>query len=150
MADKANILIIEARFYEDIADELLKGAMKALDEAGATHSKVSVPGCFEIPAALSVTLEAAASGLAPAFDGYVLLGCVIRGETSHYDIVAVQSARAVMDLSVAHGLALGNGILTVENEEQAWTRAKRSEGDKGGEAASAALALVRIARAQGR
>ena len=149
MADKANILIIEARFYEDIGDALLNGAVKALDEAGATHTRISVPGCFEIPAALSLSLEAAASGLAPAFDGYVLLGCVIRGETSHYDIVAVQSARAVMDLSVAHGLALGNGILTVENEDQAWARAKIGEQDKGGGAARAALAMVALKRGLG-
>ncbi len=138
-----HLLIIDARFYEDIADELVKGATAALDRAGATHDRVSVPGCFELPAAVSMALEAKDNG-GTAYDGYVILGCVIRGETTHYDIVANESARAIMDLAVAEGLALGNGILTVENDEQAWARAKVGEGDKGGGAAEAALAMIAL------
>jgi len=149
VADAPTILIIEARFYEDIADELVAGAVAVLEAAGCTIDRLSVPGVFEIPAALSMALESAASGLGPAHDGFVLLGCVIRGETSHFDIVATQSARAVMDLSVAHGLALGNGIQTVENIDQAWRRARVGELDKGGGAAQAALAMVELKRGLG-
>lgn len=144
MADTPpHILIIEARFYEDIADELLRGAVAAIERAGATHERVSVPGALEIPAALALALEARERGQAK-YDGFVCLGCVIRGETSHFDIVAEQSARALMDLSVDEGLALGNGILTVENDAQAWARARVSEADKGGGAAETALAMVAL------
>ncbi|HXK53329.1 MAG TPA: 6,7-dimethyl-8-ribityllumazine synthase [Hyphomicrobiales bacterium] len=135
------LLIIEARFYGDLADELVRGAIRAIEEAGATFERVSVPGVLEIPAALAYAVE---SG---GHDGYVLLGCVIRGETSHYDIVAVESARAAMDLAVRHRLALGNGILTVENGDQAWARARVEEKNKGAAAAQAALAMVKL-RAQ--
>jgi len=138
-----HLLIIDARFYEDIADELVKGATGALERAGATYDHVSVPGCFELPAAVSMALEAAEGG-GTAYDGYVILGCVIRGETTHYDIVANESARALMDLAVAEGLAMGNGILTVENDDQAWARARVAEGDKGGGAAAAALAMIAL------
>jgi 6,7-dimethyl-8-ribityllumazine synthase len=138
-----HLLVIDARFYEDLADELVKGAVAALERAGATHDRVSVPGCFELPAAVSMALEGAEIG-GTAYDGYVILGCVIRGETTHYDIVANESARAIMDLSVAEGLAMGNGILTVENDEQAWVRAKVGEGNKGGGAAEAALAMIAL------
>ncbi|MBN9021330.1 MAG: 6,7-dimethyl-8-ribityllumazine synthase, partial [Rhizobiales bacterium] len=93
-----HLLIIDARFYEDISDELVKGAVAALDRAGATHDRVSVPGCFELPAAVSIAIEAADEG-GTAYDGYVILGCVIRGETTHYDSVANESARALMDLA---------------------------------------------------
>ncbi len=135
-----HLLIIDARFYEAIADELYAGATAALEAAGATHDRVSVPGVLEIPAALAMAVK-----LRPAdYDGYVLLGCVIRGETTHYDIVAEQSARAVMDLATAHTLAMGNGILTVENDEQAFARARASEKDKGGGAAKAALAMIEL------
>lgn len=137
MANKPlKLLIIEARFYDDIADELARGAIAALEAAGAAYERVAVPGVLETPAALAF---AVASG---GYDGYVMLGCVIRGETGHYDIVAVQSARAIMDLAVAHRLALGNGILTVENADQAWARARVTGGDKGGAAARAALAMI--------
>jgi 6,7-dimethyl-8-ribityllumazine synthase len=141
----AHILIIEARFYEGIADELLRGAITALDRAGATHERISVLGALEIPAALSMALEAMAERRV-RYDGFVLLGCVIRGETSHYDIVSGQSARAAMDLAVDAAIAVGNGILTVENEEQAWARARVSEMDKGGGAAEAALTMIAIRR----
>nr|MBA3516255.1 6,7-dimethyl-8-ribityllumazine synthase [Hyphomicrobiales bacterium] len=108
----SHFLLIDARFYADIADELVKGAAAELDARGATHERISVPGVLELPAALSFVLE---MDDADRFDGFVLLGCVIRGETSHYDIVANESAKAIMTMAVDFGLALGNGILTVEN-----------------------------------
>jgi 6,7-dimethyl-8-ribityllumazine synthase len=141
---KPHLLIIDARFYEDLADELVAGATRALDEAGATYDRVSVPGVLEIPAALSMALIAAEEADGATYDGFVLLGCVIRGETTHYDIVANESARAVMDLVVDEGLALGNGILTVENGDQAWARAKVEGKDKGGFAARAALQMIAV------
>ena len=133
-----HILIIDSPYYEALADALLDGAVAALSEAGATHERLSVPGVLEIPAALEM---AVASG---RFDAFVTLGMVIRGETSHYDIVAFESARAIMDQTVRHRLALGNGIQTVENEAQAWARAKRDDKDKGGGAARAALAMLAV------
>ncbi len=140
-----HLLIIEARFYEEISDELLKGAVAALELAGATHERVAVPGALEIPAALAIAVDAMAQGKAH-YDGFVLLGCVIRGETSHFDIVAGESARAYMDLAVAHRLAVGNGILTVENDNQAWARARVAEQNKGGAAAEAALSMIALRR----
>lgn len=138
-----HILIIDARFYNELADELVSGALEALGKAGATHDRISVPGVLEIPAALSMALVAAEDG-GTQYDGYVLLGCVIRGETSHYDIVAVESARAVMEMTIDGALALGNGILTVETGEQAWVRARLSDKNKGGVAADAALAMIAV------
>jgi 6,7-dimethyl-8-ribityllumazine synthase len=144
MADRApHLLVIDARFYNDLADELFAGASEALEAAGATFERVSVPGVLEIPAALAMALDAVDEGTAD-FDGYVLLGCVIRGETTHYDIVANESARAVMNLVIDEGLALGNGILTVENGDQAWARARRSDKNKGADAARAALAMIEL------
>lgn len=136
-----NFLIIDARFYDDIADELVRGAGAELEGRGATFERISVPGVLEIPAALSMVLD---SDRADLFDGYVLLGCVIRGETGHYDIVANESARAIMELTVDFGLALGNGILTVENGAQAWARARVTEKNKGGAAAAAAYAMAEL------
>ncbi len=137
------ILIVEARFYDDLADALLDGARAALTEAGASFDVVTVPGALEIPAVLAFAEDAAASG-GRRYDGYVALGTVIRGETYHFDIVANESSRALMDLSVQRGLAIGNGILTTEDDDQAWARARRSEGDKGGFAARAALTMIAI------
>lgn len=137
------LLIVVARFYEDIADELVAGATGQLQAAGAQWKLVSVPGVLEIPAAVSMALDAEEEG-GEAFDGYVALGCVIRGETSHYDIVANESARALMELSVEESLAIGNGILTVENADQAWARARRTEKNKGAGAAAAALAMIAL------
>ncbi len=114
-----HILIVEARFYDDMADAMLDGAKHALDAAGATYDIVTVPGALEIPAAIAMALDGADEGGAE-YDGFVALGMVIRGETYHFDIVANESARALMDLAVSESLALGNGILTVENDEQAW------------------------------
>jgi 6,7-dimethyl-8-ribityllumazine synthase len=139
MADAPRILIIEARFYADIADELARGAIAALDHAGASHERLAVPGVLEIPAALAMAIDGSRR-----YDGFVLLGCVIRGQTSHYDIVANESARAIMRLVTDHRLAVGYGILTVENDDQAWERARVDGQDKGGAAAGAALAMVAL------
>jgi 6,7-dimethyl-8-ribityllumazine synthase len=141
----AHILIVEARFYDDIANALLSGAVRALDQAGATHDRVTVPGALEIPAAIAMALDATARSKKP-YDGAVALGCVIRGDTIHFEIVSEQSARALMDLAVMRKVPLGNGILTVDTEAQAWARAKIEEADKGGDAARAALAMLAIKR----
>lgn len=138
-----HILIIEARYYPEIADELLAGATAALAGRGATWEIVRVPGVLEIPAALAMALRSPA-GLDAKPDGFVVLGCVIRGETTHYDIVAGESARAIMDLSVQRELAVGNGIQTVENHRQAEIRAGTGERNRGAAAAHAALDMVDI------
>jgi 6,7-dimethyl-8-ribityllumazine synthase len=130
----ATILIVEARFYPHLNDMLLEGTRKAIEAAGHKHETITVPGALELPAAIAL---AAKSGRYCAF---VALGVVIRGETYHFEIVAEESARALMDLTL-DGFAIGNGILTVENEEQAIVRADPSQLDKGGHAARAALAL---------
>jgi 6,7-dimethyl-8-ribityllumazine synthase len=139
------ILIVEARFYEDIADALLEGATRVLQEAGAAYERVSVPGSLEVAPAIAIAVDAAEHS-GRRYDGVVALGCVIRGETLHFEIVAQESARALLDLSVARRLPTGNGILTVETNAQAWTRARADEGNKGGDAARAALSLVRLKR----
>jgi 6,7-dimethyl-8-ribityllumazine synthase len=141
----ARILIVEARFYDDIADALLAGAARALDEAKVAYDRLTVPGALEIPAAIAIAVDAAAKRRKP-YDGAVALGCVIRGDTVHFEIVSIQSARALMDLAVARKLPVGNGIITVDTEAQAWARARMEEGDKGGDAARAALAMVRLKR----
>lgn len=143
-----HFLIIEARFYDEIADALFEGAEAALNEVKARFERISVPGVLEIPAALAMALDAAERDGKP-YDGAVALGCVIRGETTHYDIVANESARAIMELAVERRLAFGNGILTVENDDQAWARARRSDKDKGGDAARAALAMAALKRRLG-
>ncbi|MDP1628252.1 6,7-dimethyl-8-ribityllumazine synthase [Parvibaculum sp.] len=150
MTTQAHILIVEARFYDALADELATGAVAALEARGATWQRASVPGVLEIPAAIKFALDAMAhGGFTKAFDGFVALGCVIRGETTHYDIVSNESARALMDLAVDRSLALGNGIQTVENEAQAWARAKVSEKNKGGGAANACLDMIELKRSFG-
>src|SRR5947209_618011 len=141
----ARILVVEARFYDDIADALLDGATRVLAAAGAPFDRITVPGSLEIPAAIAMAIDAAERQGRPS-EGVVALGCVIRGDTIHFDIVAHESARALMDLAVARCLPLGNGIVTVDTEVQAWTRARIEEADKGGDAANAALAMVRIKR----
>ncbi len=133
---KGHILLVEARFYPGIADALVAGATRKIEAAGSTVERITVPGALEIPTAIAL---AADSG---KFDGFVALGCVIRGETTHYDYVCGESARKLMDLASDRRLAIGNGILTVENEAQAWARARPEELDKGGDAAEAALALL--------
>jgi len=138
------ILIVESRFYDDIADELLAGAKAALDAHNVAYDVVTVPGAFEIPAAIAFAEDAAHRPMGRAYDGYVALGCVIRGETTHYDYVCNESARGLMELSFTQRLAIGYGILTVEDEEQAWARARRSEGDKGGTVAKVALSQIAL------
>jgi 6,7-dimethyl-8-ribityllumazine synthase len=138
MAKKPHIMVVEARFYEDIADELARGALAALEAGGATCERFSVPGAFEIPAAIRMGI---ARG---GFDGYVALGCVIRGETTHYDYVCSESARTLQDIAVAHQVPLGYGILTVENEDQAWARARVDRKNKGGDVARACLAMLEL------
>ncbi|BAB54296.1 6,7-dimethyl-8-ribityllumazine synthase [Mesorhizobium japonicum] len=140
---KAHLLIVEARFHDDLADALLDGATSALEEAGATYDVVTVPGSLEIPAVITFALDGAAEG-GTNYDGFVALGTIIRGDTYHFDIVANESSRALMDMSVQDSVCIGNGILTTENDAQAWTRAKRSEGDKGGFAARAALTMIAL------
>ena len=137
---KARLLILEARFYADMCDELARGAIAALERSGATWDRLAVPGSLEIPGAIAMA-EASRR-----YDGYVALGCVLRGETSHYDIVANESARGLMDMTLK-GLAIGNGILTCETEAQAWARARVSEINKGAAAAAAALTMIRFDRA---
>jgi 6,7-dimethyl-8-ribityllumazine synthase len=142
----ARILVVEARYYDDIADMLLRGAKRVLRDAGAAFEVITVPGALEVPAAIIIAMNAAHTKEEPFYDGVVALGCVIRGETSHYDIVAGESARAIMELSAALGLPIGNGILTVDTDAQARARARLTGEDKGGGAARAALALVRLTR----
>ncbi|HEV2156588.1 6,7-dimethyl-8-ribityllumazine synthase [Bradyrhizobium sp.] len=139
----ARALIVEARFYDDLQDALLDGAVTELKAAGLTHDVITVPGALEIPAAVAIAVDAAAANGKP-YDAVIALGCVIRGDTIHFEIVSQESSRALMDLAVARKLPLGNGILTVNNEDQAWARA--SELNKGGDAARAALAMLRIKR----
>jgi 6,7-dimethyl-8-ribityllumazine synthase len=146
--DGIRMLVVEARFYNDIADALLEGATRALKEAGAEFDRVSVPGSLEVPPAIAIALDAAEQVGRP-YDGVVALGCVIRGDTIHFEIVSTESARALMHLSVARRLPIGNGILTVDTDQQAWARARANEADKGGDAARAALALVRLKRRLG-
>ena len=133
----AKILIVEARFYAHLNDLLLEGARAAIEATGFAHETVTVPGALEVPGAIALAAE---SG---RYDGYVALGVVIRGETYHFEIVAGESARAIMALTL-DGHAIGNGILTVENEAQALTRARPNDKDKGGEAAKAALAMLKL------
>jgi 6,7-dimethyl-8-ribityllumazine synthase len=143
--DKIRILIVEARFYDHLADALLEGAKSVLDAFGAEYDVVTVPGALEIPAAIAFAEE---GGHRPAgvgaYDGYVALGTVIRGETYHFEIVSNESARGIMDLAIGRRLAIGNGVLTVEDEAQALARARATEGDKGGGAARAALEMVAL------
>jgi len=145
----ARILVVEARYYDDISDLLLRGAKRVMRDASAAFDLVTVPGALEIPAAIMIGLHAAAAREQP-YDGVVALGCVIRGETSHYDIVAGESARAIMDISIALDMPVGNGILTVDTDAQAKARARQSGQDKGGGAARAALTLVRLKRKLGK
>ncbi len=140
-----NVLIVEARFYQDLADELLRGATAAIEAAGASWDRIVVPGSLEIPGAIAVALDHRPG----RYDAFVALGTVIRGETTHYELVSGESARGIMDLAIYRGAAIGNGILTVENEDQAWARARVDELDKGGGAAVAGLAMALLKRDMG-
>ena len=134
----SHICIVVAKFYEDITDELINGATAAIEAQKSTYEIVQVPGAFEIPAAVRIAMES------KKYDGYVALGCVIRGETSHYDYVCGESARGLNQLAIDHMAAIGYGILTVENPEQAWVRAKVSEGNKGKDAVVACMRMIAI------
>lgn len=138
-----HLLIIEARFYDAMSDALLEGARAALDAAGATYDIVGVPGALEIPAVITFAQIGEEEG-GKTYDGYVALGVVIRGETYHFDVVANESSRGLMQIAIETGAAIGNGILTVENEEQGWRRAKKADLDKGGFAARAALRMIEL------
>jgi 6,7-dimethyl-8-ribityllumazine synthase len=137
-----HLLLVEAPYYTHLAAALREGAERAVAAAGATCETVSVPGAFEIPAAIALTARAAGS----RFDGYVALGCVIRGETTHYDHICAETARSLQELGVRDGHAIGYGILTVENEAQALVRAAPDGRDKGGESVRACLALIALKR----
>lgn len=139
----ARVLIVAARYYADIVDTMITGAERTINAAGARLDVIDIPGAFEAPGAVAL------AALSNRYDGFVALGCVVRGETSHYDYVCGESARGLMDLSVRAGLAIGYGILTVENLEQAWARAALDRGDKGGESAYACLSMIALARHYG-
>ena len=142
----AHILVVEGRYYGSIADALLEGARRVLDAAQVEWDIVTVPGALEVAQAVAMAFDAPIHARRMPYDAIVALGCVIRGETSHYEIVASESARALMDLAVRHRVPIGNGILTVDTPAQAKVRADPDEGDKGGVAATAALALVHVKR----
>ena len=147
MADAPHIMIVESRFYEDVADALVDSALTELGNAGASFEKFDVAGAFEIPSAINYAVRSMEFYSARRrFDGYIALGCVIRGETTHYDYVCGESARALQDLALQYSLAMGYGILTTENREQAMTRVRRDEQDRGGHAARACLRMVELKR----
>lgn len=143
--ESLRILIVEARFYDGYSDALLEGATRVLEEAGAEVERITVPGALEIPGAIAMAVDAATKKRKP-YDGVVALGCVIQGETYHFELVSNESARGLMDLSIQRQLPVGNGILTVDNEAQAKDRLGGRHGHKGESAARAALAMVRLKR----
>lgn len=140
MSKAPHILIVEGRFYAEISDALADGAIDALKKAGATYDRLEVPGALEIPAAISFAIQSATA----SYDGFVALGCVIRGETTHYDYVCAESARGLMELTLSRNAAIGNGILTVENGDQAWARADKARKNKGGAVAEACLRMIAL------
>lgn len=145
VAETPKIMIVEARFYDDIADELVKGAVAELEESGFAYDRFAVPGAFEIPAAIKYAIRGRDfyMGL-PRYAGYIALGCVIRGETTHYDYICQESARGLQDLAIQNALAIGNGILTCESRDQAMVRAKVDQKNKGGDAARACLEMIKL------
>ena len=143
MTEKPRVLIVEARFYSDLADEMAKGAIAALDQAGVDHDRIAVPGTFEVPAAIRFALRAMETHSATSnYSGFIALGTVIRGETDHYDHICREVSRALMDISVEQSVALGFGILTCETKDQAEARAGISRGNKGADAAQACLRMM--------
>jgi len=147
MSDQPHIMIALSRYYEEVAEQLLAGALAVLEEAGASFELYEVPGAFEIPAAMATAMRSPEfSGGRRRFDGYIALGCVIRGETTHYDYVCGECARGLQDLAVRHCLALGFGVLTTENMDQAMARADVNRGNKGADAANACLRMVEFKR----
>jgi len=147
MSDQPHVMIALSRYYEEVAEQLLAGALAVLEEAGASFELYEVPGAFEIPAAMATAMRSPEfSGGRRRFDGYIALGCVIRGETTHYDYVCGECARGLQDLAVRHCLALGFGVLTTENMDQAMARADVNRGNKGADAANACLRMVEFKR----
>ncbi len=145
MRDNPHVLIVESRYYEHIAEELLNGVTTTLDAAGATYDRLEVPGAFEIPAAIRMNLKAMELvGGRRRYDGYAALGCVIRGETSHYDYICTECSRGLMDLTLEFSIALGFGVLTVENEAQAIARASVDQMNKGADVANAVLRMIEV------
>ena len=140
-----HVLLSESTFYEDISDELAKGAIQRLNDAGVTYERLKLPGCYEIPAAIKYAIKSMQLFCGDdRFHGFVALGCVIRGETTHYDYVCKECTSGLQKLALEYALAMGNGVLTVENKEQAMARAKVSEGNKGGAAAAACLEMIAL------
>jgi 6,7-dimethyl-8-ribityllumazine synthase len=147
MSGEPHIMIALSRYYEEVAEQLLSGALAVLEQAGASYELYEVPGAFEIPAAMATAIRSPEfSGGRRRFDGYIALGCVIRGETTHYDYVCGECARGLQDLAVGHCLALGFGVLTTENMDQAMARAEVNRGNKGADAANACLRMVEFKR----
>lgn len=146
MTEQPRVLVIEARFYEDIADALVAGATAVLDGAGVRYDRVAVPGSFELPAAISLALDAADEADGVNYDGFVALGCVIRGETDHYEHICRETSRALMDLAVDDGIALGFGVLTCATREQAMERADTHRKNKGADAAAACVRMMALKR----
>ena len=147
MSSKPHVLIIEARFYQDIAEELAKGAIAVLDRAGVSYDRHWVPGVFEVPAGCRFAVRSMEAGSAiPGYGGFIALGCVIRGETDHYDHICREASRALMNLAVDHSVALGFGILTCETYDQAWVRASVDQKNKGADAAEACLRMMELRR----
>jgi 6,7-dimethyl-8-ribityllumazine synthase len=143
MTAAPRILLVEARFYDDIADQLIVGATAAVEARGGTCDRIAVPGAMEIPLVVRYAVDAAEAG-AGEFDGFVALGCVIRGETTHYDHVCQESIGGLHELALRYSLAVGTGILTCEDRAQAWARAAVDQGNKGSAAANAALDLIAV------
>lgn len=148
-AKPPHVLIVEAPYYAEVAGGLLAGARRILDGAGATHERVQVAGAFELPGAIRMAIRAMARAGGPHWDGFLALGCVVRGETDHYDHIAREAARGLMDLSVQYGVPVAFGVLTVHDEAQALARARDDETNKGAEAARALLAQIALARRWG-
>ena len=145
MSEPIRVLIVEARFYSNITDFLVEGSTQVLDDAGVKYDRLEVPGVFEVPAAInSVAKSFSPLSETPKYNGYIALGCVIRGETDHYDHICRETSRAIMDLSLSDRLALGFGIITCENIEQAWERASVKNKNVGGSAAIACLRMSAI------
>ena len=142
----SRVMIVEARFYEDIADLMMESAKAELDQAGAACDRFRVPAAFELPAAIRLAVGAGIADGQQKYDGYIALGCVIRGETTHYDYVCQESARGLNDLVLRYGIALGYGVITVENKDQALDRAHRDRHDRAGAAARACLAMIDLRR----
>lgn len=146
MSSPPTVLIVEARFYPEIADQMATGAIAVLDAAGVKWVREAVPGCFELPAAIKLAVEGGSRTQADRFDGFIALGCVIQGETDHYEHICREACRGLMDLSVQHGIALGFGVLTCHTYEQAWVRAAVEQKNKGADAATACVRMMALQR----